>query len=145
VLALCLVLLGASVLCSARDLAVIVNKSSSVRTLSSAEMGRLANASLVTWPSGSKVIIIMREASTPAMKIALEKFFGAPADKIKAVISANPAYFVVVQSDADVIRMVESLAGAIGLIDIYSITSGVNVVKVNGKLPLEAGYPLHGN
>jgi hypothetical protein len=41
--------------------------------------------------------------------------------------------------------MVESLPGAVGLIDIYSITSGVNVVKVNGKLPLEPGYVLHGN
>jgi mevalonate pyrophosphate decarboxylase len=67
------------------------------------------------------------------------------AEKIKAVVAANPAYFVIVKTDDDVIRMVESLSGAIGLIDIYSITGGVNVVKVNGKLPLEPGYALHGN
>jgi hypothetical protein len=75
----------------------------------------------------------------------MEKFFAATAEKIKAIMAANPGYFVVVKSDADVIRMVESLSGAVGLIDIYSITSGVNVVKVNGKLPLEAGYALHAN
>jgi hypothetical protein len=91
------------------------------------------------------VTIILRDPSTPAMKVAAEKFFDASADKIKALIAANPAYFVIVNSDADVIRMVESLSGAIGLIDIYSITSSVNVVKVNGKLPLEPGYALHGN
>jgi ABC-type phosphate transport system substrate-binding protein len=137
--------MGAASVCAARDLAVIVNKSSSVRTLSSAELGKLASASLSTWPGGGKVTIILRDPSTPAMKVAAEKFFDASADKIKALIAANPAYFVIVNSDADVIRMVESLSGAIGLIDIYSITSSVNVVKVNGKLPLEPGYALHGN
>ena len=145
VLALGAVLLSAVLPCAARDLAVIVNKSSQVRTLSSAELGKLANASLATWPGGGKVTLILRDPNAPAMKIAMEKFFGATAEKIKAVMAANPGYFVVVNSDADVIRMVESLSGAVGLIDIYSITSGVNVVKVNGKLPLEPGYALHGN
>ena len=77
--------------------------------------------------------------------MALEKFFGTTSDKINALMSANPSYFVMVKSDSEVIRMVESLSGAVGLIDIYSITSGVNVVRVNGKLPLEPGYVLHGN
>ena len=138
-------LLGASLACAARDFAVIVNKSSQIRTLTSAELGKLANASLATWPSGGKVTLVLRDPNAPAMKIALEKFFGTTTEKIKRVIAANPDYFVVVASDADVIRMVESLSGAAGLIDIYSITSGVNVVKVNGKLPLEPGYALHGN
>ena len=138
-------LLGASALCCARDLAVIVNKSSPVKALTSAELGKLANASLATWPGGGKVTIILREPSTPAMKMALEKFFGTTSDKINALMSANPSYFVMVKSDSEVIRMVESLSGAVGLIDIYSITSGVNVVRVNGKLPLEPGYVLHGN
>jgi hypothetical protein len=140
-----LILLGGASLCCARDLAVIVNKSNSVRTLTSADLGKLANGSLPTWPAGGKLTFILRDPSTPAMKVAAEKLFGTTADKMKAVIAANPAYFVIVNSDSEVIRMVESLSGAVGLIDIYSITSSVNVVKVNGKLPLEPGYALHGN
>lgn len=124
---------------------MIVNKSSQVKALTSAELGKLANASLATWPGGSKVTIILREPSTPAMRMALEKFFGTTADDITALMSANPGYFVVVKSDSEVIPMVESLSGAVWLIDICSITSGVNVVRVNGKLPLEPGYALHGN
>ncbi len=138
-------LLAATALCSARDLALIVNKANSVRTLSSAELGKLANAALPNWPGGSKVTFILPDPKTPAMKLALEKMFGASADKIKSLMATNPGYFVVVNSDAEVIRMVESLPGAVGLIDIYSITSGVNVMRVNGKLPLEPGYALHGN
>ncbi len=143
--ALAIVLLSASVVCSARDFALIVNKASSVRTLTSAELSKLVNGSMPSWPSGGRVTFILRDPTTPAMKVALEKVFGMTADTLKGVMTANPGYFVVVNSDADVIRMVESLAGAVGLIDIYSITSGVNVVKVNGKLPLEPGYALHGN
>lgn len=79
------------------------------------------------------------------MKIALGKIFGAAPDRVKSLLAANPGYFAIVNSDAEVIRLVESLPGAVGLIDIYSITSSVNVVKLNGKLPLEPGYALHGN
>lgn len=135
-------LLMATVACAARDVAVIVNKSSPVKSLTAADIAKVANASLA---SGGKVKLVLRDLDAPTMKIAVEKFFGAPSEKIKAIIAANPGYFVVVKSDEDVIRMVESVPGAMGLIDIYSITSGVNVVKINGKLPLEAGYALHGN
>ncbi len=129
---------------SARDLALVVNKGSTVRALTSAELGKLAGAAMPTWPGGGKVTFILRDPSSPAMRIALEKLFGTP-EKLKSLMAANPGYFVVVSTDAEVIRMVESLNGAVGLIDIYSITSGVNVLKVNGKLPLEPGYALHGN
>ena len=58
---------------------------------------------------------------------------------------ANHPAIVVVDSDDALVERVESTAGAVGLVDVYSITGGVRVVKVAGKLPLEPGYPLHGN
>jgi len=48
-------------------------------------------------------------------------------------------------SDEEIIRKVESMPGAVGLVDVYSITGAVQVIKIGGKLPLESGYPLHGN
>lgn len=140
-----LTLLTASSLCSARDLALVVNKANSVRAITSADLAKIAAGSLPAWPAGAKVTFILRDPAVPEMKVALEKIFGASADKTKEVIDSKRGYFVIVKTDAEVIRMVESLSGAVGLIDIYSITSGVNVVKVNGKLPLEPGYALHGN
>ena len=145
VCALGLLLLSASAIGAARDLALIANKANAVRTLTSSDLGKLANATLPSWPGGGKVAFVLRDPTTPAMKIALEKIFSTTSDKVKALLAANPGYFVIVNSDADVIRLVESLPGAVGLIDIYSITSGVSVVKLNGKLPLEPGYALHGN
>jgi len=40
------------------------------------------------------------------------------------------------------LRFVSSNHGAIGVVDLYSITSGVHVLKIDGKLPVEQGYLL---
>jgi hypothetical protein len=48
-----------------------------------------------------------------------------------------------VDSDADVLRIVESTPGALGLVEEHSIDDQVNVLKVDGKLPLESGYLPH--
>jgi hypothetical protein len=56
----------------------------------------------------------------------------------------HPA-IMVVASDDDLVHRVASTPGAVGLVDVYAINSSVDVIKVGGKLPLEPGYPLHGN
>jgi ABC-type phosphate transport system substrate-binding protein len=48
-----------------------------------------------------------------------------------------------VASDAAVIDAVASTPGAIGFVEERSITDRVAVVKVDGKLPMEAGYLPH--
>ena len=52
---------------------------------------------------------------------------------------------IVANTDADVIKTVSAVPNSIGIVDIYSITGAVSVVKVDGKLPLEPGYLLHYN
>jgi hypothetical protein len=37
------------------------------------------------------------------------------------------------------------MPGAVGVVDVYSITGGINVLKIDGKVPLDPGYVLHGN
>jgi ABC-type phosphate transport system substrate-binding protein len=63
---------------------------------------------------------------------------------VKALIAENKQSFVIVSTDADVVKAVQANPNAIGLTDVYSITSGVNVLKLDGKMPLEPGYELHG-
>jgi hypothetical protein len=46
-------------------------------------------------------------------------------------------------TDAGVIDLVESTPGAVGLVEVNSINGSINVVKVDGKLPTEAGYLPH--
>jgi hypothetical protein len=56
----------------------------------------------------------------------------------------HPA-IMMVDSDEELVNKVASIPGAVGVVDVYSINSGVAVVKIAGKLPLEPGYLLHGN
>ena len=48
-------------------------------------------------------------------------------------------------SNAAMLTAVRNTPGAIGLIDVFSITQEVKVLKIDGKLPVEYGYILRGN
>lgn len=133
----------------AKDLAVIVHKSNEIKSLSAADLTKLLKNTNKKWGAGSDVIVVLRDPTTPEMRIVCQKVFGMPADQVKALAAAanqgrpNPA-FIFAPSDDVVLRMVGSSAGAIGIIDVYAINSSVNVLKVDSKMPLEPGYLLHG-
>jgi ABC-type phosphate transport system substrate-binding protein len=63
--------------------------------------------------------------------------------EVKAVLASRKDTIRTVGSDADVIDAVASTPGAIGFVEERSITDRVGVVKVDGKLPMEAGYLPH--
>jgi len=46
-------------------------------------------------------------------------------------------------SDAEVLKIVQSTPGAIGFVDVRSVDNTINVVRVDGKLPMESGYLPH--
>jgi hypothetical protein len=50
---------------------------------------------------------------------------------------------MLVDTDADVLKIVQSIPGAIGFVDVRSIDSTISVVRVDGKLPMESGYLPH--
>ena len=147
-----ILLLSASVpFASAKDIAVICNKSSSLSAISLAELIKVSKAETNHWPDGKLVTFVMREPGSADMKIVLDKIYGMSADGVSALVTSvnhghvNRPAIVVVNSDDAVIKKVESTPGAVGVVDVYSITSAVSVLKVGGKLPLEPGYALHGN
>ncbi len=150
-LAAAVVVLGATALAQGKDLALISNKSNEMVAITFPEMVKVCKGQVNRWPDGKPVSFITRDPTAPEMKLVLEKVYGMSKDEVKAAIaSANhgradhPA-IVVVESDEAVVKKVESTPGAVGLVDVYSISGGVTVLKVGGKLPLEPGYPLHGN
>jgi ABC-type phosphate transport system substrate-binding protein len=66
-------------------------------------------------------------------------------DQGRAFIQSHRGVIVIAASDDEILRIVSSTRGAIGFIDLYSLTKDVNVVKIDGKLPLQPGYLLKGN
>ncbi len=143
--------LGWTALAQGKDLALVSNKSNEVVEITLPELVRVCKGQVSRWPDGKPVSFITRDPTAPEMKLLLEKIYGMSKDEVKATIASanhsrtNHPAIVVVESDEAVVKKVESLPGAVGLVDVYSISGGVTVVKVGGKLPLEPGYPLHGN
>jgi hypothetical protein len=62
---------------------------------------------------------------------------------MKSFIATHQGLITTVDSDEDVLRLVETTPGAVGLVDVRSINDQVNVVRVDGKLPMEDGYLPH--
>jgi hypothetical protein len=67
------------------------------------------------------------------------------AEQSRTFVDAHRDLIMVADSDDAVLRFVSTSRGAIGVVDLYSLTQDVNVVKIDGKLPVEQGYLLRGN
>ena len=138
-------------LASARDLALVSNKSNAVGAITLTELVKVCKAQTNRWPDGKPVTFVMRSPSVPAMKAVLEKVYGMSESEVSGLIVSsnrgrlNHPAIVVATSDEELVNKVASLPGAVGVVDVYSINSSVAVVKIAGKLPLEPGYLLHGN
>jgi ABC-type phosphate transport system substrate-binding protein len=146
-----LIMVTYSCAATARDIALISHKSNPVTAMAMPELAKICKGQTNRWPDGKSVTFVTRSPDSPEMKIVVEKVYAMPKDEVSAtIISANhgranhPAV-IIVPSDEALVQKVQSTPGAIGLVDVYSITGGVNVLKVGGKLPLEPGYSLHGN
>ena len=151
ILALSLFFAASVSLAAARDLALVSNKTNPVSTITLPDLVKVCKGQTNHWPDGKFVTFIMRAPSAPEMKVLLEKIYELPEGQVKELVaSANhgrighPA-IIIAESDEDLINKVASIPGAVGVVDVYAINSSVSVVKVAGKLPLEPGYPLHGN
>ena len=136
---------------NAKDMALVSNKSNGLTEVSMSELVKICKGQTNRWPGGKPVTFFSLNPASSEMKIVLEKVYGMSSDDVSALIStanhgrANHPAIVVVNSDKTLVEAVESTPGAVGLVDVYSITGGITVLKVESKLPLESGYPLHGN
>ncbi|HEY6308609.1 MAG TPA: hypothetical protein VI488_19360 [Candidatus Angelobacter sp.] len=123
-------------------MAVIVDKANTQGGITLADLVKLFKFDNHKWPDGRNVVLVMLEPSTSDVANAFEKIYHMQPDEVKALMSAHRSSVVFVNSEDQLLKSVESIPGAVALVDVYSITSRVNVLKVDGKLPLEQGYFL---
>jgi hypothetical protein len=135
----------------AKDVALVSNKANGVTDVSMSELVKICKGQTNRWPKGKPVTLFSLNPASTEMKMVLEKVYGMSSNEVSALITsanhgrANHPAIIIVNSDKDLVEAVESTPGAVGLVDVYSITGGITVLRVESKLPLEAGYPLHGN
>jgi|SRR5580698_6755152 ABC-type phosphate transport system substrate-binding protein len=129
----------------ARQLALVTDTGNATSNLTSADLVKIFNARTRTWPDGRSITIVLRDPSSADMQLVLRKLFGMSQEQAQAFIQAHKGAIVIADSDDAVIHSVSTTRGAVGVIDLYSLTKDVNVLKIDGKLPVEQGYLLRGN
>ncbi|MGA8142396.1 MAG: substrate-binding domain-containing protein [Candidatus Acidiferrales bacterium] len=133
----------------ATDFAVIVNPANPARAVTLADLGKIFKGKTATWANGRNVTVVLREPSAPAMKFIIEKIMGVDLDQGKTLLSdaarkgATPVVFL--SSDEEIVKIVETNPTAVGVVDVYSITGGVKVIKIDDKQPFDPGYVLKGH
>ena len=138
-------IISAQCLLHAKQLAVVTDTANSTTNITAAELIKLFNAHTPTWADGKPVIIVVRDPASADMELVLRKIFNMTPAQARSFIEAHKPSIIVASSDDAVLRFVSSNRGAVGIVDLYSLTKDVNVVKINGKLPVEQGYLLRGN
>jgi ABC-type phosphate transport system substrate-binding protein len=129
----------------AKQFAIVADKANATSNLTATELVKIFNAHSHSWPDGKTVKIVMRDPSSADMQLVLRKLLNMTPEQAHAFVVAHHDVIMIADSDDAVLRFVSTSPGAIGVVDLYSLTQDVNVVKIDGKLPVEQGYFLRGN
>ena len=137
-----------SIVAAIKNMAVVISAGSKMSDVPLAELAKLCKGSQKNWPDGKSFTLVIKNPESPEMRVPMQKLFGdVSGDPKTAIAKVNESRLTVkiVGSDEDLLRMVESTPGAVGILDVYSINSSVKVLRVDGKLPFDMGYALKGN
>jgi ABC-type phosphate transport system substrate-binding protein len=141
-------LMSVAGLAAVKNMAVVVSTSNKLSDVTLADLAKLCKGAQKTWPDGKPFTLVIEDPQAPEMRVADEKLFGAEPTEIKAVIgklNESRPMVKIVDNDEDLLRTVGATPGAVGILDVYSINSSVKVLRLDGKLPFDVGYPLKGN
>ncbi len=131
---------------AARDVAVVTIKTNHAQAMKAVDLTKIIKTTHKGFDAQDLTIVIT-DPSSPEMRIIAEKLLSLTTEDFRKLIDATnktKVTFVVVSSDDEVLKTLQSNPSAIGLVNVYSINSSVDVMKIDGKLPLESGYILHG-
>jgi ABC-type phosphate transport system substrate-binding protein len=128
--------------CFAHHMAVVVNKDNSVENVTAVHLSRILRSEVKKWPDGKAIVLVLHRDSEGETE-TLEHLNKMSGEELKALIAAHRDSIVMADSDAEVLKIVQTTPGAIGLVDVRSVDNSINVVRVDGKLPMESGYLPH--
>ena len=128
--------------CFAHHMAVVVSKENAVDNMSSAQLGKMFRAETKKWTDGKFIVLVFHRAS-PGESLTLQHLNKMSAAQLQAWTTEHRDSLKLVDSDQQVLSVVETTPGAVGFVDVRSVNDRVKIVHVDGKLPMEDGYLPH--
>lgn len=132
----------------AGDVAVVVNPGVPATDLGFAEIRKLLLGDRQFWNSGLRVTLLMRAPVARERDVVLREIYQMSeaqfrqywiAKVFRAEATSGPK---VVYSDEEAAQMVAAIPGAIAFLDASKVPKGLKVLRIDGRLPGEAGYKL---
>jgi ABC-type phosphate transport system substrate-binding protein len=139
---------GAAARAPWEGLAIVVNRKNPTTNLSLTQLRRVFLGEKHLWPNGRRVVLTSMRRGSPERQTILRviyKMDDATLDKyflyqvFKGETATSPT---TLQTPADVKKFVVNTPGAMGYLRESDVDESVKVVRVNGLLPKEDGYPL---
>lgn len=127
-----------------KNMAVVASADSKLADVALADLAKLCKGTSKAWPDGKSFVLVLKNPDSPEVHGVLQKLFGNGTDVRVAIAKLNETRQTVriVDSDEDLLRLVNSTPGAVGIVDVYAINSSVKVLRIDGKLPFDVGYSL---
>jgi len=128
--------------CFAHHMAIVVDKENAVGDVTSAHLTKLFRAEVKKWSDGKNVMLVLHRNS-PGEAETLKHLTKMSVSEWGKFLETHKDSITLADSDADVLKAVQSVPGSIGMVDVRSVDGSINVVRVDGKLPMESGYLPH--
>jgi ABC-type phosphate transport system substrate-binding protein len=129
-------------------IAIVVRADVPVANLAFAELRRLMLGDRQYWSSNLKVTLLVRAPVARERDVVLKTIYQMSeaqfrqywiAKVFRAEAAAAPR---IVYSNDMAVDIATQIPGAVAFVDAGHVPNGLKVLKINGLLPREAGYPL---
>ncbi|HEX2168303.1 MAG TPA: hypothetical protein VHG09_13800 [Longimicrobiales bacterium] len=128
--------------------AIVVHPDSRVDNVTFDDLRRIFTAQQQFWGDNSRITLLVRAPVARERKIVLERIYGMSEDQFRqfwigkmfrADVASGPK---IVYSSEMARELVAAIPGAITFLPLDAVTSELKVLRIDGKLPTEAGYVL---
>src|SRR5689334_6892514 len=133
----------------ASDIAIVVRPDVPVDNLTFAELRKVMLGDRQFWTSNLRVTLLVRAPGTREREVVLKTIYQMSeaqfrqywiAKVFRAEAASGPR---IVYSSEMAAELASAIPGAVAFVDAGQVPGGLKVLKINGLLPHDPGYPLH--
>jgi ABC-type phosphate transport system substrate-binding protein len=130
------------------SVAIVVHPAAEVSSLTFDELRKIFMAQQQFWRDNSRITLLVRAPVAAERKMVLERIYRMSEDQFRqfwigkmfrADVASGPK---IVYSSEMARELVTAIPGAITFLPLEAVTPGVKVLRIDGRLPTDAGYVL---